>query len=171
MHGIFTHIHTHTNQTNFRKVNKIDKIKCLAASDLIAGAAETHYSQTSSSSSTYAMLFHQMLGQLKKSASEQQLDESHSEHNIYAQQFHQFQLSAIKASTGASPPHTASGPQCLHCGKIYSNASNLKQHVRNVHCFVDQSMWHQCKTCGKKLKTKHYLINHQLQAHGIHQRV
>jgi uncharacterized C2H2 Zn-finger protein len=63
------------------------------------------------------------------------------------------------------------GPKCPHCGKVYSNASNLRQHVRNVHVSVDKSMWHMCPTCGKKLKTKHYLINHQLQAHGIHQRV
>lgn len=62
------------------------------------------------------------------------------------------------------------GPQCPHCGKIYSNVSNLRQHVRNVHMAVDKSLWHTCPTCGKKLKTKHYLINHQLQAHGIHQR-
>lgn len=66
--------------------------------------------------------------------------------------------------------NATTGPQCQHCGKIYSNASNLRQHVRNVHVPVDKSMWHTCHTCGKKLKTKHYLINHQLQAHGIHQR-
>lgn len=64
----------------------------------------------------------------------------------------------------------ASGPQCQHCGKIYSNASNLRQHVRNVHVLVDKSLWHACNICNKKLKTKHYLINHQLQAHGVHQR-
>lgn len=60
--------------------------------------------------------------------------------------------------------------QCMHCGKYYSNTSNLRQHIRNVHTLVEQSKWHECKKCGKKLKTKHYLINHQLQAHGIHQR-
>lgn len=62
------------------------------------------------------------------------------------------------------------GPKCSYCGKIYSNYSNLRQHVRNVHVSVDKSLWHTCPTCLKKLKTKHYLINHQLQAHGIHQR-
>lgn len=64
----------------------------------------------------------------------------------------------------------SAGPQCPHCGKIYSNSSNLRQHVRNVHMPIDQSLWHRCPTCSKRLKTKHYLINHQLQAHGIHQR-
>lgn len=62
------------------------------------------------------------------------------------------------------------GPRCPHCGKVYSNSSNLRQHVRNVHVAIDQALWHQCPTCAKRLKTKHYLINHQLQAHGIHQR-
>lgn len=62
------------------------------------------------------------------------------------------------------------GPQCPHCSRVYSNASNLRQHVRNVHMPVDESLWHTCPTCAKRLKTKHYLINHQLQAHGIHQR-
>lgn len=71
---------------------------------------------------------------------------------------------------GAFGNGTTIGPQCPHCGKTYSNASNLRQHVRNVHVPIDKSLWHTCTTCGKKLKTKHYLINHQLQAHGIHQR-
>ncbi|XP_055713335.1 protein abrupt isoform X12 [Phlebotomus papatasi] len=62
------------------------------------------------------------------------------------------------------------GPVCPQCGKMYSNASNLRQHLRNVHATVEKSLWHTCPECGKKLKTKHYLINHQLQAHGIHQR-
>lgn len=70
----------------------------------------------------------------------------------------------------ASSGNTVGGPQCPHCGKTYSNPSNLRQHVRNVHVSVDKSLWHTCPTCAKKLKTKHYLINHQLQAHGIHQR-
>jgi uncharacterized C2H2 Zn-finger protein len=76
------------------------------------------------------------------------------------------ELTNSHASTSA-----LNGPKCPHCGKVYSNASNLRQHVRNVHVSVDKSLWHTCPTCGKKLKTKHYLINHQLQAHGIHQRV
>lgn len=62
-------------------------------------------------------------------------------------------------------------PKCIHCGKVYSNPSNLRQHVRNVHVSIDKSLWHLCLICGKKLKTKHYLINHQLQAHGVHQRI
>lgn len=71
---------------------------------------------------------------------------------------------------GAQSQNGIGGPQCPHCAKTYSNSSNLRQHVRNVHMPVDKSLWHTCPTCSKKLKTKHYLINHQLQAHGIHQR-
>ncbi|XP_055680383.1 protein abrupt isoform X13 [Lutzomyia longipalpis] len=67
-------------------------------------------------------------------------------------------------------PRWPYGPVCPQCGKVYSNASNLRQHLRNVHANVEKDLWHTCQECGKKLKTKHYLINHQLQAHGIHQR-
>ncbi|XP_059617335.1 protein abrupt isoform X3 [Phlebotomus argentipes] len=69
-----------------------------------------------------------------------------------------------------SAMETIRGPVCPQCGKMYSNASNLRQHLRNVHATVEKSLWHSCPECGKRLKTKHYLINHQLQAHGIHQR-
>lgn len=79
-------------------------------------------------------------------------------------------LSTMANFSMTSNANNSIGPQCQQCGKNYSNASNLRQHVRNVHVPVDKSLWHTCHTCGKKLKTKHYLINHQLQAHGIHQR-
>lgn len=131
---------------------------------LLAGAAEMLNSKTSSSSSN--AMFHQMLGPWQFD------DEIHNQHDIHTQQYQhlKFTSSSINRSIGIDS-HTMVGPHCFHCGKMYSNASNLKQHIRNVHCFVDKSMWHECRTCGKKLKTKHYLINHQLQAHGIHQRV
>lgn len=67
---------------------------------------------------------------------------------------------------------TSSGrPLCRYCGRSYSSPSNLRQHVKNVHSnWPPQNTWPQCNVCGKRCKTKHYLINHQLQAHGIHQR-
>ncbi|XP_063979505.1 protein abrupt-like isoform X4 [Diachasmimorpha longicaudata] len=64
-----------------------------------------------------------------------------------------------------------SRPLCRYCGRSYSSPSNLRQHVKNVHSqWPPQDTWPQCNVCGKRCKTKHYLINHQLQAHGIHQR-
>nr|XP_037877841.1 protein bric-a-brac 2 isoform X5 [Bombyx mori] len=61
-------------------------------------------------------------------------------------------------------------PQCPLCGRVYSSTSNLRQHMLNVHSQTDRDHWFPCQHCGKKCKTKHYLINHQLQAHGIRQR-
>ncbi|XP_031787231.1 protein abrupt isoform X4 [Nasonia vitripennis] len=62
-------------------------------------------------------------------------------------------------------------PVCRYCGRSYSSPSNLRQHVKNVHSnWPPPDTWPQCNVCGKRCKTKHYLINHQLQAHGIHQR-
>ncbi|XP_049869420.1 protein abrupt-like isoform X4 [Pectinophora gossypiella] len=61
-------------------------------------------------------------------------------------------------------------PQCPLCGRVYSSTSNLRQHMLNVHSQTDRDQWFPCQHCGKRCKTKHYLINHQLQAHGIRQR-
>ncbi|XP_078053100.1 uncharacterized protein LOC144478758 isoform X4 [Augochlora pura] len=61
---------------------------------------------------------------------------------------------------------------CRYCGRCYSSPSNLRQHMKNVHSdWPPRDTWPQCHLCGKRCKTKHYLINHQLQAHGIHQRL
>lgn len=156
----------------------------LAASVLIAGAAET-----STSPSSYAMI--RMLGahlqqqQSVAAAAAAAVATTTKTTTLptittdNASKFHfrphmttgcDAMLSTMAHFSMTPSATTSSGPQCHHCGKNYSNASNLRQHVRNVHVPVDKSMWHTCHTCGKKLKTKHYLINHQLQAHGIHQR-
>ncbi|XP_011063282.1 PREDICTED: broad-complex core protein isoforms 1/2/3/4/5 isoform X3 [Acromyrmex echinatior] len=67
--------------------------------------------------------------------------------------------------------HDDTRPLCRYCGRSYSSPSNLRQHVKNVHSnWPSPDTWPQCNVCGKRCKTKHYLINHQLQAHGIHQR-
>ncbi|XP_033231944.1 protein abrupt isoform X4 [Belonocnema kinseyi] len=67
--------------------------------------------------------------------------------------------------------HEDARPLCRYCGRSYSSPSNLRQHVKNVHSnWPPPDTWPQCHVCGKRCKTKHYLINHQLQAHGIHQR-
>lgn len=124
----------------------------------IAGAAETKFSQSS-----YDMI--QMLGA--------HLQNTSSTSTNFKQHFDTSSYSGGGGGGGSSNTNGSSGgfgPKCSHCGKIYSNYSNLRQHVRNVHVSVDKSLWHTCPTCLKKLKTKHYLINHQLQAHGIHQR-
>lgn len=68
---------------------------------------------------------------------------------------------------GASEPPT-NKPICPECGKIYSNNSNLKQHIANVH--ASTLSWELCQVCGKRFKTKQYLQVHLLATHGIRQR-
>lgn len=72
------------------------------------------------------------------------------------------------AVVGSSPSSVR--PPCPFCGRVYSSPSNLRQHIINVHVQTSEDQWHRCDVCGKKCKTKHYLINHKLQAHGIRQR-
>ncbi|XP_044004146.1 protein abrupt isoform X2 [Aphidius gifuensis] len=59
-------------------------------------------------------------------------------------------------------------PKCPECGKIYSNNSNLKQHIVNVHTV--QTQYISCHVCNKQFKTKQYLQIHLLSMHGIRKR-
>ncbi|XP_031787229.1 broad-complex core protein isoforms 1/2/3/4/5 isoform X2 [Nasonia vitripennis] len=59
-------------------------------------------------------------------------------------------------------------PKCPECGKIYSNNSNLKQHIVNVHTV--QTEYISCHVCAKQFKTKQYLQIHLLSMHGIRKR-
>lgn len=59
-------------------------------------------------------------------------------------------------------------PKCPECGKIYSNNSNLKQHIVNVHTV--QTAYISCHVCSKQFKTKQYLQIHLLSMHGIRKR-
>lgn len=60
--------------------------------------------------------------------------------------------------------------RCVVCNRNYSSPSNLRAHVLNVHMDTSKTDWYQCSVCGKKCKTKHYLINHEMQKHGIRQK-
>lgn len=59
-------------------------------------------------------------------------------------------------------------PKCPECGKIYSNNSNLKQHIVNVHTV--QTQYLVCHICHKQFKTKQYLQIHLLSMHNIRKR-
>ncbi|XP_011158024.1 broad-complex core protein isoforms 1/2/3/4/5 isoform X2 [Solenopsis invicta] len=65
------------------------------------------------------------------------------------------------------PSHNGK-PKCPECGKIYSNNSNLKQHIVNVHTV--QTEYISCHVCNKQFKTKQYLQIHLLSMHGIRKR-
>ncbi|CAB3228597.1 unnamed protein product [Arctia plantaginis] len=62
---------------------------------------------------------------------------------------------AAGAGTGAA------GVQCAVCGRRYSNASNLRQHVRLIH----EAQPVACATCGRSFKTPLYLRRHTLAQH------
>ncbi|CAK1544286.1 unnamed protein product [Leptosia nina] len=59
-------------------------------------------------------------------------------------------------------------PACPECGKLYSNNSNLKQHILNVHAARDLA--HPCPVCGKGFKTRQYMQIHMNSIHGVKQR-
>ncbi|CAH1644641.1 unnamed protein product [Spodoptera littoralis] len=55
-------------------------------------------------------------------------------------------------------------PACPECGKLYSNNSNLKQHILNVH--AAHELAHSCPVCGKAFKTRQYMQIHMNSIHG-----
>ncbi|KAK0179366.1 hypothetical protein PV327_005124 [Microctonus hyperodae] len=70
--------------------------------------------------------------------------------------------------SNAADPSLTGKPKCPECGKIYSNNSNLKQHILNVHTV--QTQYISCHICQKPFKTKQYLQIHLLSMHGIRKR-
>ncbi|XP_053624965.1 protein jim lovell-like isoform X5 [Plodia interpunctella] len=62
---------------------------------------------------------------------------------------------AVGAGAGAG------GVRCGVCGRRYSNASNLRQHVRLIH----EAQPVACATCGRSFKTPLYLRRHTLAQH------
>ncbi|XP_061383190.1 protein tramtrack, beta isoform-like isoform X3 [Danaus plexippus] len=67
---------------------------------------------------------------------------------------------------GAGGAGASGGPgvRCSQCGRRYSNASNLRQHVRLIH----EAQPVVCSTCGRCFKTPLYLRRHTLAQHPAH---
>lgn len=57
--------------------------------------------------------------------------------------------------------HSLDPRPCAECGKMYSNLSNLRQHMKLIHypTFVS------CQFCNKQFKTDLYLRRHIQSAH------
>ncbi|KPI91658.1 Protein bric-a-brac 2 [Papilio xuthus] len=64
-----------------------------------------------------------------------------------------------KAEAGGAG--AGAGVRCAQCGRRYSNASNLRQHVRLIH----EAQPAVCDTCGRSFKTPLYLRRHMLAQH------
>ncbi|XP_012340468.1 protein abrupt isoform X2 [Apis florea] len=84
---------------------------------------------------------------------------------LFHQQTHQQRRFHQQTDNSASQ---SGKPKCPECGKIYSNNSNLKQHIVNVHTV--QTEYVSCHVCSKQFKTKQYLQIHLLSMHGIRKR-
>lgn len=74
-------------------------------------------------------------------------------------------FAAYGAYSNGEPP---ARPACPTCGKRYSNNSNLKQHILNVH--AARELAHSCPVCGKAFKTRQYMQIHMNSIHGVKQR-
>lgn len=60
-------------------------------------------------------------------------------------------------------PHSLDPRPCPECGRVYSNISNLRQHIRLIHhpeCIT-------CPLCFKPFKNKLYLRRHVMSYHDI----
>lgn len=72
-------------------------------------------------------------------------------------------LAAGAVGAGAGAGVVAGGVRCAQCGRRYSNASNLRQHVRLIH----EAQPVVCATCGRSFKTPLYLRRHTLAQHPV----
>lgn len=89
------------------------------------------------------------------------LNESSSTYGKFKNLYH-------KTPEGYSGDKDQIKPKCPECGKIYSNNSNLKQHIVNLHSVPSELF--SCPVCQKTFKTRQYMQIHLLSIHGIRQR-
>lgn len=60
-----------------------------------------------------------------------------------------------------SKPHSLEPRPCEECGRVYSNLSNLRQHMKLIHF----PRYVACNFCSKSFKTDLYLRRHMLSCH------
>lgn len=82
------------------------------------------------------------------------------------QSYGKYPMYPTSAAPGEHSPQNK--PKCPECGKVYSNNSNLKQHIVNLHS-TPSEIFH-CHMCSKGFKTRQYMQIHMLSMHGIRQR-
>lgn len=92
--------------------------------------------------------------------------------NIFSSVFQtpSYDIAELINRTKMQDPNNPEANLCVICNRNYSNPSNLRAHLLNIHNDKSKNLWFECNVCKKKLKTKHYLINHLLHKHGIRQR-
>lgn len=65
------------------------------------------------------------------------------------------------AGTDLRKPHSLEPRPCEECGRVYSNLSNLRQHMKLIH----YPTYTACTYCSKSFKTDLYLRRHILSCH------
>lgn len=65
------------------------------------------------------------------------------------------------AGTDNRKLHSLDPRPCEECGRVYSNLSNLRQHMKLIH----YPTYVQCQICSKSFKTDLYLRRHTISCH------
>ncbi|CAB3369564.1 Hypothetical predicted protein [Cloeon dipterum] len=76
----------------------------------------------------------------------------------------QFKYLYAPSKAHLNPTHSLAPKKCNTCGKVYSNLSNLRQHVNLVHTKHSEV---RCTVCSKGFKLELYLRRHLLTVHHI----
>ncbi|KAF4525906.1 hypothetical protein B566_EDAN014622, partial [Ephemera danica] len=77
------------------------------------------------------------------------------------------QLSEMGTAHQPRLPKSEKPPSlCDLCGKVYSDKSNLKQHLKSVHFPSNNATVYPCDSCDAVYTTKRYLKRHKISAHG-----
>ncbi|XP_065349026.1 zinc finger and BTB domain-containing protein 14-like isoform X2 [Cloeon dipterum] len=76
----------------------------------------------------------------------------------------QFKYLYAPSKAHLNPTHSLAPKKCNTCGKVYSNLSNLRQHVNLVHT---KHSGVRCSLCPRGFKLELYLRRHLLTVHNI----
>lgn len=71
----------------------------------------------------------------------------------------------VRAMPDMQPHHSSQCGNCPHCGKVYSNQSALKYHVRLVHS--DLTNMYCCHLCPESFDYREGYKKHMVEAHSI----
>ncbi|XP_018335592.1 protein bric-a-brac 1-like isoform X4 [Agrilus planipennis] len=72
-------------------------------------------------------------------------------------------ISGISQGTDNRKLHSLDPRPCSECGRVYSNLSNLRQHMKLIHF----PTYVECHVCRKTFKTDLYLRRHMISAHEM----
>lgn len=75
-------------------------------------------------------------------------------------------LCTLVTGTDSRKLHSLDPRPCTECGRVYSNLSNLRQHMKLIH----YPTYVECPICKKSFKTDLYLRRHTMSCHESHSR-